>query len=92
MQILDLEFGLVSSSQEHLLAEGFQCWQTGQKFGFAKRENCSEYLIQVRSGKVSGERDCLPLAEKGNDGVGCYEKDTDFKGHGLPDNKVCIKT
>ena len=46
----------------------------------------------MRSGKVSGERDCLPLAEKGNDEVGCYEKDTDFKGHGLPDNKVCIKT
>ena len=30
----------------------------------------------------------MPVVEKGTDEVGCYEKDTDFKGHGLPDNKV----
>ena len=44
----------------------------------------------MRPGKVSGGRDCrtLKVFEKDDDSVGCYEKDTDFKGHGLPNNKV----
>ena len=42
----------------------------------------------MRPGKVSGERDCRGVAEKETNEVGCFEKDTDFKGHGLPDNKV----
>ena len=88
MQILDLELWLLSSSQEHLLAEGFECWQAGETFGFHKRENWFQN-IQVRLGKVSGEKDCGgKVVEKENERVGCYEEDTDFKGNGLPDNKV----
>ena len=41
---------------------------------------------------MSGERDCRGVVEKETNEVGCFEKDTDFKGHGLPDNKVRIKT
>ena len=43
----------------------------------------------MRIGKVSGEKDCGgKVVEKENERVGCYEEDTDFKGNGLPDNKV----
>ena len=42
----------------------------------------------MRPGKVSGERDCRGVVEKETNEVGCFEKDTDFKGHGLSDNKV----
>ena len=43
---------------------------------------------------MSGGRDCTPLKvfeEEDDDSVRCYEKDTDFKGHGLPNNKVELK-
>ena len=40
----------------------------------------------MKPGKVSGERDCRGVAGEENEEVGCYEKD--FKGRGLPDNKV----
>ena len=42
---------------------------------------------------MSGGRDCTPLKvfEEEDDSVGCYEKATDFKGHGLPNNKVELK-
>ena len=44
---------------------------------------------------MSGGRDCTPLKDAGeeeDDNIGCYEKDTDFKGHGLPNNKVELKS
>ena len=42
---------------------------------------------------MSGGRDCTPLKvfKEEDDSVGCYEKATDFKGHGLPNNKVELK-
>ena len=42
---------------------------------------------------MSGGKYCthLKVFEKDDDSVGCYEKATDFKGHGLPNNKVELK-
>ena len=36
MQVLDLELRLLSSAQEHLLAQSLKCWQTGWLFDILK--------------------------------------------------------